>query len=204
MQDNGPTYPEYFDQFPNQSATPKWDLIRTPQGKRVSYLICSDSPLLSGVHRFRGRTVPHERPICEHCQAGTELRYKAFVHVFTPTILASFVLELTDHGAGPLVEWWKKNGTVRGARIEIWRKGKKENSPVMSRLSTPPDTWGELPKGIDLAEYMERIWYARKHAPEQAADVKLADALTDQIMAERSSAVENVLNTMSSKNGKHH
>jgi len=158
--------PSPLESFP-EKIQPRFPLIRTPNGgKRASFIILTDKPLMYPTHWVRSRTTPCLAPEnCEGCNAEVEIRYKLYVAVYFPSDAQIAVLETTDHGGQTIFAHWQKYGSVRGRKLTVWRSGKKDNSPCNSSISPQPLDITALPESPDVRAYLNRMWFSRPNPP---------------------------------------
>jgi len=143
-------------------------------------LVLSEKALTYPMHYVRSRTTPCLSPgPCEGCDANLEVRYKAYLAIYFPRDAVIAIFETTDHGGQVLVDHYKKNGSIRGKKLTVWRTGKKDNGPCNCLLSQLPDVMSALPEAPDVREFLNRMWYSRRPRPAEGPH-ESAPALSGQ------------------------
>lgn len=156
--------PDFHSELPADRAMPRYQMIRTPAKKKVAFLCLSETALIMPTHFVRKRTMPCFQPRpCTECGMGTEVRWKLYVAVFTPSTGVINILELTDHGGEALKNYEHQVGSLRGKKIIAWREGVKENSPVFTSVGPVLDSSIVVPPCPDVKEFLYRMWYVKNN-----------------------------------------
>lgn len=168
MQARDDLRPEFLDDLPTERSLPRYGIVRTPARKKTPYLILSERALVMPTHWSMKRTKPCAgEDVCQECKVGTEKRWKVYLAVCTPASGLIEVLELTDRGGQPVLEFQKKNGSIRGRKITVWREGVKDNSPVAALVAPVMDPTIAVPPCPDVREFLYRMWYIKDDADDR-------------------------------------
>lgn len=170
MQADDPIRPEFASELPPQRAMPRYEIIRTPTKRRVTFLCLSETVLIMPTHWIRNRTTPcDQHHLAGGCQHESEMRWKCYVAVYAPPNGQTLILEMTDHGGESVIAAEKLYHCLRGRRITVWRSGTKDNSPVNALISPSIDPTVACPPCPDVKAFLLRMWYVRDPREENTA-----------------------------------
>lgn len=150
---------ESFDTHPPQEASRiPYEIVRCKAGKIVSFYCLSDRPYVVGTHWNGSRAVRHPRENCPFCASGKEIRWRGYVFGCADHLSPVYIFEYTGGVGYEIGQFWTKEGTLRGARILLKRRGKAKNSPMVVQLGNEFMRSDKLPDVPDLAPFLCRIY----------------------------------------------
>ena len=159
MQPNQDRYVKFSTRPEGGPIQARYQLVRTPQGKRARCTILSERVFGVPIHWYRSRSVPHTEPLCDACKAGIPARWKGYLGISAFETGEVMILEVTSNCMDAIDAYYTKHGTLRGAALITYRRGKKDNSPVHAIVSAGELASSALPVSPDVEAALNRIWY---------------------------------------------
>jgi hypothetical protein len=109
-------------------------------------------------HYYQGRTTPHREADCPACDAGQPSRWYGYLLVWSPKTKLRAILEITAASAEMYDIYRTQHGTLRAARVIVWRPNGKPNGRVKAILERSEFAANELPTDVDLRPILCRMW----------------------------------------------
>ena len=130
-------------------------------GKRHGWtidVIALGDPAGASLH-FAGKSTPCTEPRvpCPLCRRGQRPRWCGYLwgwHIRQQRIVCC---EFTPAAEPALSAWRAKHGTLRGARVQLSRDGRRANARLVAKVAHV-DLVEPPPAAPDLAEYLSRLW----------------------------------------------
>ncbi len=143
---------------PDNDQRAPYRVIRTNHMKPLRGVILSQHLVGIMLHYWKGRSKPCEGNECEACQAGQKPRWKGYFQVHNADNQTVYIVEITERVWHEFNEEDRKNGTLRGARIELQRTNRKANGPLAARFLAGRTAESELGKEVAIVPILERMW----------------------------------------------
>ena len=158
----------------------RYDLIRCPKTSTGPWLITSEKHIGCQLYWMTGRSNPHladqdngphlpPTVVCPGCAADRAHRWNGWLCVYDERKLQHCILEITPYCLGPINEYILNVGTLRGARIRLFRPNGKFNGAINAEIMRSELTLPQIPQPFDLQAEMLALW----EAPGKEKKVKL-------------------------------
>jgi hypothetical protein len=142
-----------FDIPITRPELPSIEILRCPAGGKFDCLILGE-PMCTYTHFYRGRTYPCPSGDCPLCKADCRARFYSYTPVGFRGSLR--LLELTQSATWQLAEQVK--GDYFGKVTEIWRQGKRQNSPLKAKVTHDRAEETKDPELPDVRRILLKIW----------------------------------------------
>jgi hypothetical protein len=156
---------------PSDYSARKWRLKRCPARGKLFAIILSHDLECRGTHFVGSRTQPCPGKACSLCRDGLVPRWLGWVAAWDCHSRDKVVLEFTAHCTTVIDDYFRYHKTLRGARVELGRRGLAANSEVYIRISEPDQPSDSLPTAPDIRPILERIWQVRLRLPEVQLEI---------------------------------
>lgn len=148
---------------PEQMKT-KYKLVRCPGKGLPPLLVLSHDVVGANTHYVSNRTRPCAGETCTYCSDEQLPRWRGYLAVATPDLSKIAFIEVTPAVMGKIDEYFRKNRTLRGAKITLARKNGKDNGELWAELSPPPANQAALPKAPSQRTFLAAIWQMKETA----------------------------------------
>lgn len=140
----------------------RYDVIRVGAGRSIKGIMLAGDVIGAYTHWFGGRTVPCFGPECRACATGVEIRWHGYVPLMAIKQRTIQIFELTVAAVGPLDAWFRTHRSLRGALVELQRRGGRANGMVRSLVSDGPLPAEALPDPPDVKAVLRNLWSLRE------------------------------------------
>lgn len=170
-------------------------LVRAPEKGALQGYITSEHQVVTATHHYQGRTECCNHEDCKMCMAGVRQEYHGYLAVWHPKSMEQCVIEVTPAPSDLIADWEQRWGKLRGCTFKLFRATEKSNGRVRIQLKEREATIPNLPAGIDLIAYLERLWgvvfeTAQGHG-ENVGTATLFMQSNEAAMASREKALKN-------------
>ena len=145
---------------PPEQRSASYDLIRCPPGSTGPWLITSKIHIGCQLFWMNGRSNPHLGTDCPGCAADKPHRWTGWLCVYDERRLRHCILEITPNCLGPINEHLLQCGSLRGARIRLFRANGKPNGRITAEIMRSELTLTQIPEPFDLPAEMQKLWQA--------------------------------------------
>lgn len=135
---------------------------RTPANRPIKGIILSTHLVGTMLHYFRGRSRPCGKNNCEACESGQKPRWKGYIELKPSDGKTVQIVEITERVFPQLDAEEKKNGNIRGVKIELSRLKPRANAPLHLEIKAGRIADCDLPKEHDLKAILERMWEVKQ------------------------------------------
>lgn len=149
----------FFTRRPDAGTrTARYDIIRATADQTLRAIILSADATGARTHYYQSRTLPCAGPTCEACAASQPSRWYGYLGVMSAQRARIAIIEITPPCCDALDEYLGRHETLRGARLEAWRKPKRPNGTLYIALTPPTDALEDLPRPPDVETTLYNMW----------------------------------------------
>lgn len=146
---------------PEAVVLPKVDLVRVGPSSPVYAWAVNDEAPGVWLHFYKGRTVPcvGRQADCRPCCEVGDPRWYAYLGAWDAKAARYLILEIT-FGCWTVSDGLRsRNGSLRGAAVELSRAQGKKRGLVVAKIHAKRFE-GELPPAINVKLTLEKMWFA--------------------------------------------
>jgi len=163
----------------------RYQIMRTPPNGIRNLIILSHSPLGRYTHRWKGRTVPCREIDCRACEQEIDRRWYGWLFVKIKKTDQIVCFEYTSAASEAVMQYFNRYRTLRGARLDAWRKNDKANGELGMSIFPPKEHAEAVPVAPSREKFLSVLW---------DVSIKLTEA-AEPPESERSLIERNSLNT---------
>lgn len=166
----------FVTRLPDELRPAGVDIIRTPAGKSINFVCVSSVHLAILTHWIGGRAVRCLEDECECVDSHREVRPRGYVFGVGSRNGDVCLMEFTAACVNSYADYLEANGTLRGAKIQHYRRGNKSNGQLSVKFQSERVNECDLPAERDLVDILCRIYDVRdsqvREAMEQATALR--------------------------------
>lgn len=148
-----------FGEAPPEGDSPcRFELVRTPPKGFFRATVISENVVGHRMHHWHGSTLPCVDRPCEACEARRKSEWKGWVFVVDESRMDPFVFEFPTSGGFAFKKIREKYTTIRGLRIETYRKTKRGNGPIGINLGHERADIYKLPLAPSMLKFLAALW----------------------------------------------
>lgn len=145
---------------PAHARRTTYEIIRCPIGGTGPWLITCPKHIGCQTYWAHGRTTPHLSEGCPGCAEDIPHRWNGWLCVYDERRLRHAILEITPGCLASINEFLLQVGTLRGARIRLFRSNGKRNGRLQAEVMKSELTLTQIPEPFDLQAELTRLWEA--------------------------------------------
>lgn len=133
-------------------------LVRVQRAGVVRGIILSRNLEGTGVHYWKGKSMPCAGSACEPCREGFKPRWYGYVAIWNPRTDQIAIAEVTDSASDDFDRFIARHNTLRGGRLTLSRQGQRPNGRILAQIE-PGDLSDErLPDCPNVQQMLMKIW----------------------------------------------
>jgi hypothetical protein len=169
---------------PRPRKGPKIPVVKVQPGKTYDFRVLSERIEGVFVHYDGDRTEPctSDNGECWFPHDVAEPRWQGWLYVWNRLEKKAQLVCLTPGAFEDIEKVATSAATLRGARLQVWRRGKGIRCPLAAELTLSPDLCdSQLPPALDVRALLKLMWNSPLRDPNKEAErrKKYAD-LADQ------------------------
>lgn len=136
--------------------------LGSDQIRKATFMVNDNAFLGLHVHWVTSHSYPcmaGDQP-CPYCEEGNEPIWKGYAVGYEIYKRTWHLIEITQEAVWSEPLLWDPNVNLRGARLELWRRGKASNSPVQAKVMLDAFHDATSPP-FDCLENLIRVWFSR-------------------------------------------
>lgn len=143
---------------PPDQMKSKYRLHRVPGKGFPPLIILSHDTVGANTHFAGGRTRPCPGDQCAICEGGQLPRWRGYLAFTTPRLDTIGFVELTPAVMDTVDKFFRRNRTLRGARVTLTRKNSEANGELWCKIEPPAAAQAELPKAPSTRKFLTALW----------------------------------------------